>query len=84
MLFASFLGKGHGPGRWEKAEGTERIQLGVSREGASEIAGATADPTLRSTNQKWVNLSLKRVSRVYVMRHSIYLRNCKDRGIRYL
>lgn len=74
MLFVFLLGESHGPGRRKKAEGTERVQLGVSREGASEIAGTAAGPTLRSANQKWVNLSLKRVSRVCVTkRHSIYI-----------
>lgn len=60
----SLLGEGHGPGRRKETEGTERFQLRISREGASEITGTAADPTLRPTNQKWVNLSLKRVSRV--------------------
>ena len=56
LFFVSLLGESHGPGRREEAEGAEGSQLGISRAGASEIAGAAADTTLRSADQKWVNL----------------------------
>lgn len=84
MLFVFLLGEGHGPGRREKTEGTEGVQFGVSREGASKVAGTAASSTLWPAKQKWVNLSLKRVSReCTIMRNTVHLYNWKDRGIRY-